>query len=403
MSKKLDLEEDWFDALRTLAVGLSSQNCFLVTSAGTTTDEFVRRIGQLFGIPILELIPFPKQPDQAWLESTQQKIGELAHRSSGLPTKITSPQTYPVYYKSVAEPGNQTNDFKIDEILIRSACTTILLSVRKNGNVERAVRKRLSDSHKPDSYHPLTRLLMNKQLTAQPIEISLRELGAIGWWLCPKKETGDSGSEFPTPIDPILLTPTEIPTGEFLLHYTRRRVGPWPEQSRNEFLDDLIFSDCQKQRDELAALGRILTTRRLIGSNELTRDQRPVVCFSEIPVAELEAHRVFRPHLGRWDFEPYGIAIDRQYMQHLGAAKAIYANERDWEDLPSHQRPFFQIRTSSNQKIDWQVEQEWRIVGDVDLEKIPRDLAFVFVKNNSDVKSISRLCRWPIVVLSEKS
>ena len=149
----------------------------------------------------------------------------------------------------------------------------------------------------------------------------------------------------------------------------------------------------------------MLACRVIYGSSELTRDERPVVCLSEIPLDRLQAHRVFRSHLGRWDFEPFGIAIARSYLESTGARPVIYGDETVWEQLPDNDRPFFQHVNASqyeskSQPIDWRTEKEWRIVGDLDLDKIPRDQAIVFVHSIQDAKLAGSISNWPVVVLS---
>ena len=77
----------------------------------------------------------------------------------------------------------------------------------------------------------------------------------------------------------------------------------------------------------------------------------------------------------------------------------IYGDDSDWKTLSSDHRPWFQLQTSKNGKIDWTLEQEWRLVGDLDLNRIGTDDAFAFVKTHSDAERLSEICRWPIVVL----
>jgi len=108
---------------------------------------------------------------------------------------------------------------------------------------------------------------------------------------------------------------------------------------------------------------------------------------------------VFRKHLARWDFVPYGLAIRKSVLQAAGCKEVIYGDDADWEKLSSDNRPWFQLRTSKNGKIDWTLELEWRLMGDLDLKKIGAQDAFAFVKTQSDAERLSEICRWPIVVL----
>jgi hypothetical protein len=124
-----------------------------------------------------------------------------------------------------------------------------------------------------------------------------------------------------------------------------------------------------------------------------------VVCFTAVPLGELPERTVFRKHLARWDFVPYGLAIRKSILKSAGCREVIYGDESDWYELPNDDRPWFQIKTSKNGKIDWTQEQEWRLVGDLDLTKIDSGDAFAFVKTRQDAMRLSEICRWPIVVL----
>ena len=90
-------------------------------------------------------------------------------------------------------------------------------------------------------------------------------------------------------------------------------------------------------------------------------------------------------------------------MAQLGTVKAIYGDEEDWAQLPDEQRPYFQLRKSKSEKIDWESENEWRLVGDLNLELVPHDQAIVFVKTIEDANIVAELSHWPIVVIADNS
>ena len=54
-----------------------------------------------------------------------------------------------------------------------------------------------------------------------------------------------------------------------------------------------------------------------------------------------------------------------------GAREVIYGDEAVWKDLSKSDRPFYQKIGSNETSIDWSVEQEWRVLGDIDLSLIP--------------------------------
>ncbi|MFK7769811.1 MAG: hypothetical protein AB8B55_21565 [Mariniblastus sp.] len=381
LSQKLDELNEWFDALRTLAVQLQGTNKFLVTASGTSTDTFINRVSEIFQIPTLALKPFPKSPTQKWFRETAAEQG-------------SSLQTFGYYKLRDDVPKNSTN---VNELVIASADSCFLLSVRNKGNILAAAKRRLELNSTPGS----TRLLINRSFTPKSVEKVLLESGATAWWLFDKTPAHEHQSLAVQISKTPLLSLDEVKTENYLLHWTRRRVGPWPDQTQPEFIDDLIFQTTRRNHGEISALCRILAARRIFGSSELTRDRRPVVCFADLPLEQLPSKRVFRPHLSRWDFELFGIAIERELLVELNAKQVIYAEEKDWESLPSEKRPFFQRRQTSSEKIDWQSENEWRLIGDLNLELVPHDRAVVFVRTISDAHKVAELSHWPVVAIEE--
>ena len=190
-----------------------------------------------------------------------------------------------------------------------------------------------------------------------------------------------------------------IDQSQYLLHWARRQSNAWPDQEKDAHLDQLIFGSTEDRYQEVMTLCRIIASNRLIGAAHLTRDPAPVVCFTAVAVGELPKRTVFRKHLARWDFVPYGLAIRKSVLQSTGCKGVIYGDDSDWETLSKEDRPWFQLKKSSNGKIDWTQEREWRLLGDLDLSKIGSDDAFAFVKTAADAKRLTEICRWPVVVL----
>ncbi len=393
LGQKLDEESDWFDALRTMAVGVDKATEFLITAKGTTTHEFVCRLAELFQIPIVDFEPFPRRPSTVWFKHQAQSAENPAEQGGRI---------FRAFFKPFARACKTQPKSIVDELLIGLAKSAILLSVRKNGNIQKLAQRRISRN--PASG---TRLLINRKLTPASVESDLLKRGALAWWLYgPDISPSDEPSRNHAWFDPrpgphaIILTLDELKTKDYLAHWTRRRVGPWPDQTRAEFLDDLIFLASRREHNEISALCRILALGRILGSHGLTRDSRDVVCFSNLPLDEMLDRRVFRPHLGRWDFEPYGIAVDREFLKRLGARPVVYGDESAWEQLSDADQAFFQLEHSRSSQIDWTLEQEWRLVGDLKLDDIPVDQAVVFVKSESEALMVSALSRWPVVILN---
>lgn len=73
--------------------------------------------------------------------------------------------------------------------------------------------------------------------------------------------------------------------------------------------------------------------------------------------------------------------------------------QQNWNRLETQDRPFFQLKNSTNSNIDWRAEREWRLRGDLDLEKVPSQLAFVFVKTKQERVALQTQSQWPVVTV----
>ena len=184
---------------------------------------------------------------------------------------------------------------------------------------------------------------------------------------------------------------TKPPFDDYLLHWTRSPDGPWPNEDPDDYLDALILGVESQDRTAFAALLRIIETQTLVASSHLIRGGHEVVCFSETPVESLPDRRVYRRHLHRWDFEPYGIAIRKSAIP--SARPVQYGTAEDFANLPPASQPFFQLASENS---DWREEAEWRIVGDVDLGSLDPSDVFVFVPTDAEAQRVSR---WSCIVI----
>lgn len=383
LPQKLDQIPRFFDGLLTMAVQLNAQSDVLLTGQGVACEAMIRRVSQLFGVRSCELVP------------VECSVGKVSQALENLPSQVCD-----------HDLNRQTIVFDLDNLgtdatLMLLADHVTVLSMRKNGNLHSAAKLRLTAKGS-------TRVLLDKDLTTEKLQGELLHAGAAGWFLYGAdandavQASGIGGHISAASSEILKLSNFQSrPQGDtFLLHWTRRRVGPWPDQSSDEFLDDLIFRSSRHRHGKTDVLRRILATQRLLADNVLTR-AAPVVCFSDIAIGELKERRVFRSHLSRWDFEPIGVAIRKDWIVSRGGRAVRYGSESDWESLDEADLSFFQLASSGNGKIDWTQEREWRVRGDVDLRTVPSDAAFAFVPSQSDALIIAEFCRWPIVVMDE--
>jgi hypothetical protein len=191
----------------------------------------------------------------------------------------------------------------------------------------------------------------------------------------------------------------------YLTHCTRARNGPWPDQSKIGYLESLIgIHDAQVS--PMDTLIRILSQQRILATDHLKRGKHQSVSLSSVQLLNLLSRRRFRPHLGRWDWEPYGICILARTLERLGARPVRYGPSAIWAQLPEEERPFFQAvadthftSTPHGEAPSWEEEREWRVPSDVRLASIPFTDAFVFVPKMDEAIHLQPLSRFPILCL----
>ena len=222
-------------------------------------------------------------------------------------------------------------------------------------------------------------------------------------WTCPTRRITHTEGREPAEVAKIVAPPATDPW-EFLTHWTRRPHGPWPDQSEEAYLDELLQQPSKANRSPLAALQRIVKQQRIIATSATLRGQRPGVCFTAVPLLDLPRLRTFRSHRGRWDFELYGICVRRSWLEQRGSQPVRYGDQHVWDALPESERPFFQRAASYSKRtkriMAWQAEQEWRHLGDVDLSELPSTHGLIFVPSDAEAYQMAAISRWPVTVLA---
>ena len=145
---------------------------------------------------------------------------------------------------------------------------------------------------------------------------------------------------------------------------------------------------------------RIVRGKRLIASATASDRRFPVVCFSSCSLESLLSQRTYRPHLHRWDYEPFGIAIRKDAAVRAGLRPAIYGQPAKRESLADHDRYRFQAIGNT---FDWTREREWRSLGDVDLSRFDSNDVRVFVPESSLASSLGTHFPVSVVALESES
>jgi len=266
-----------------------------------------------------------------------------------------------------------------DRLRIRDACIAALADklwiaeIRRDGNMERLIEQVTGES-----------------IFSPEIVTAHKEFEAISFKrLAPHKEA--SGQHANSALEPDADAPhmtlsvslqaeeplTLIDGERYLTHFTRACPGPWPGQTKNEYLESLWMRRDNAGHTAVDTLARILTEKQIRGSSRLVRGSDAVVSLTACSPKEIVEMIHWNAALVRWSFEPYGIALSKKALVHAGAAPVIYTRGDEYRKLPSDERYRFQIHEPPDK--DWTREKEWRIKGDLHLDRFSRDELIVML------------------------
>jgi hypothetical protein len=186
---------------------------------------------------------------------------------------------------------------------------------------------------------------------------------------------------------------------DYLTHWTRSCHGPWLGERKTDYYQDLFRAKSGDPRDALNTLKRILKESRIRGSGRLVRGGEPMVSLTAKSPSQLLDIIRWRPGFIRWNFEPYGISIKRQALESLGARPVIYGSENQYQQLSSKDKLFFQPVKPDGK--NWQVEEEWRLPGDLDLLNLRHTEAMVWVMNHRQIAEIQTITSLPVHSLTK--
>lgn len=353
-------DEPWVAGLRGLLRQIKSDGGKLFVGQGTAGAEFIRRGAERLGIQCL----------------CAEYDSQVAEADTELPWR--------------------------DRVVVDAADLIYVLTLRTGGNQHQLLRQRLMKNGGQ------VVLVDIPGLQAEAARKELLESGAQIWRPDPQQcrpfdridgSTDDNGDAMNLAIINVFEVVPFPDAGhwDLLTHTTRSCPGPWPGESFESYADCLFESNAGADHSAFAALRRIVQQRRLIASDRTIRGEHRVVSLTARALADLPSLHQFRSHRTRWDFEPFGICIRRDWLRNRGARPAIYGDNANWQAMSETDRPFFQL-AGEDSVIDWSVEQEWRHVGDLDLTALPADDAFLFVPNFEAAKSLSSISLWPVTL-----
>ncbi|EMI22465.1 hypothetical protein RMSM_00614 [Rhodopirellula maiorica SM1] len=274
--------------------------------------------------------------------------------------------------------------------------------VRPGGKIDTQLRTRIVALRDPS-----TRVAVIADVPSAAVK--LIDQGAIGWYLTrPDRETTKI-VDHTAPGRPECGASNDTDwtrtDGQWLTHTTRGCGGPWPGQTEHQHQDELLLhhpSDDESRRSAgngpLQTLARIVRSGVIVANAITSSKKYPVVCFSEVPLADRLRKRKFRPHLGRWDDEPYGIAIRLEAARRLGLKPVIYGDLKQRSQLAAEDQYRFQAKGKT---FDWTREREWRSNRSVDLTQLDRRDVRIFLPSADEAKSLRPITDWQITLLGD--
>ncbi len=405
LGRQVDRLDPIFRVLRCAISQLDPNRQQVVSSEGTAMHRYVARACQLFGVPLLKVTAAkPSQSLARWLQVCLDHSQRLAECPEACPKEVKAGPTVEATAVTnqcfVSNPiGTAPGQPTRDQVEVLASDQLLVLHARAKGNLSCLLHERLDSAPQTGSMSRTYLALGHEGLVPQDLASELMSRGAVGWLPMGDESTLACPMDWTMSSKSPILDQLPNPGGHFI-HCTRRAAGAWPDQQVSAFLDELILGQPAKDRSSLAALSRIVRMQTLLASHESIRDATAVVSFTAATIDQLVEMRTFRAHRGRWDFEPYGIAIEREWLVKQGAHEVIYGDEQKWKELSDSERPLYQKIGDQANAIDWTIEQEWRVIGDLDLSDLPKDKGAVFVPTRDEANQLARISPWPVVICS---
>ena len=346
------------DVCRNLAQAMIQcrrRNGVLLVAEGSAIQPWAMRAAELFGVPVIQIV-----------------VGVDEAASDTLTLRIQTPDSV---------------NLLRDEAVVYLADRVDAVYVRCKGKIAQAVSARVKTRQDATTRVATTSL---PKCAAK----ELIQAGAIGWIHIQHVQAQVQVQ--PLDHEPTFADDWMHQDGEWLIHCTRACDGAWPGQTESQYRDELLLNADAPVRPPLETLQRIIRSRRLIASAIASTKAYPVVCFSSVALADLLIARSYRPHLKRWDYEPWGIAIRKSAAISTGVQQVIYGVATDRKQIRAADQFRFQ---AVGKTYDWTSEKEWRFEGDLRLDALdPSDLR-VFVASSSGKQQIEKHCPWKISVV----
>ena len=340
----------------------------LLVASGSAIEPWAIRAAELFETAIIRVLASCKPRRRKSIEKSDAEI-RIQHESPS---------------------------FTHDQILVGMSDRIDAVHVRPGGRISAALHSRLEQSRDGSIRVAVAPTWNSKDFKSDAL--ALIQAGAVGWF-----DPGSRSSCFNSIEDnqrSLKSTTFEVApswakeSDQWLIHCTRAPTGPWPDETLNQYRDSMILGDDSVlNRSPLDSLQQIIRSGRLVASSVATSKDHPVVCLTENSLQQTLSRRCFRPHLGRWDYEPFGIAVRMSTAIALGCQPVIYGQPGERSELKSSERFRFH---PIGKTYDWRSEREWRCPHSMDLNKIASEDLRVFALRSSAAEQKLSDCRIPV-------
>lgn len=144
--------------------------------------------------------------------------------------------------------------------------------------------------------------------------------------------------------------------GNLLFHFTKT---PGNTIEINTEHSERILSD-----SPLSVLEKILAEGFVLGSSKNIRGGHECICFTESPISEIVSLfslvNIAESKDQTIRYEPYGIAVTKNWLYSQGGRPVIYQPEIEYHLLPEELQ-YKHVRFEPEKGVDFTWEREWRI------------------------------------------
>ncbi len=348
--------DSWVENTVAAVAYAAGCNFTIVTSFGINTYELVTYLGSTLGSRMIVLIPAANGVDS-------QIVWTLAHEFNLSPSKVVF---HPVETNSLNSKGWWPER---DRVAIGLSDLILPVSLSPSGKLDRLIR----EFKRPEAF-------VDRRF-AVPYRKSARRIFR--------------------PIDASGVTVGKDAPWRFVTHWTRSFNGPWPNQSLQDYYRMVAASRDTYSHSALNTLKRIVRSKQIVGTSRHIRGGYSVVSFTDHHPADAIKLMRWRARFLRWNFEPYGIAIDIDYADFMRIMRVSYGAPGLYSELPESKRPYFQ--NTGRKQADWTKEHEWRYHGNLSLAEAGSDKVKIIVRKKSEVTEVQRLTSFEVIALTRET